>query len=159
MARPRKVISMSTGKISKAERAARTEEEKKIKVKANHLTAPEWLTDKAAIEFERVVQEASRIDMLDNLDLSVLAIYCDNYARYIEMATYLNLHNPVFETDKGYQMVSPRVTILNQCAKNIFTCSTKLGMAVTDRLKLIVPVKEEKSVNKFVKFLGDGTHD
>jgi hypothetical protein len=33
-----------------------------------------------------------------------------------------------------------------------------LGLAVTDRLKLITPVKEEKTVNKFIKFLGDGSN-
>lgn len=153
MGRPRKVVAISTGKIGKNAKAARAEGEKHIKAKADALTPPDWLTDKASLEFQRVTQEAAEVGMLDNLDLSILAIYADNYSRYIEATTYMNLHSPVIETDKGSETPSPWMSILNQSAKNIFTCSTKLGLAVTDRLKLIVPVKEEKQVNKFLKHL------
>ena len=158
MGRPRKVISMSTGNISKAQKAARAEGEKALKVSSDELRAPDWLPDKAALEFERVCRNAAQLGMLDNLDLSVLAVYADNYNRYIEASTQLSLHGHVITTDKGYAMPSPWVSILNQSAKNIFSCSAKLGLAVTDRLKLITPVKEEKTVNKFVKFLGDGSN-
>lgn len=134
------------------------EGEKEIKAKADDLTAPDWLSDTAAIEFERVVQEAMEVGMLDNLDLSVLAVYADNYSRYVQAATYMNRHGPLVTMKTGYEQISPWLTVLNQSAKNIFTCSTKLALAVTDRLKLIVPTKEEKSVNKYIKFLGDGTN-
>jgi P27 family predicted phage terminase small subunit len=149
---------MSTGNISKAQKTARAEGEKALKVSSEELRAPDWLPDKAAIEFERVCRNAAQLGMLDNLDLSVLAVYADNYNRYIEASTQLSLHGHVITTDKGYAMPSPWVSILNQSAKNIFSCSAKLGLAVTDRLKLITPVKEEKSVNKFVKFLGAGSN-
>lgn len=158
MGRPRKVIAMSTGNISKAQKAARAEGEKVLKVSHDELRAPDWLTDKAALEFERVCRNAAELGMLDNLDLSVLAVYADNYNRYIEASTQLSLHGHVITTDTGYAMPSPWISILNQSAKNIFSCSTKLGLAVTDRLKLITPVKEEKTVNKFIKYLGDGSN-
>lgn len=156
MGRPRKVVSMSTGKIGKAARAARSEAEKKMHVKADALSPPDWLSDKAALEFDRVVREAAELGMLDNLDLAVLAVYADNYGRYANAAAQLNIHGPIGETQNGYKTPSPWLTVLNQSAKNIFSCSTKLGLSVTDRLKLIVPTKEEKSVNKYIKFLGSG---
>ena len=155
MGRPRKIVAMSTGKIGKEKRKARAEGEKALKVSRNELKAPDWLPDKAALEFDRVCRNAAELGMLDNLDMAVLAIYADNYNRYVEASTQLSLHGHTFETDKGYKMPSPWVSILNQSAKNIFACSAKLGLAVTDRLKLITPVKEEKTVNKFIKFLGD----
>ena len=158
MARPRKVVSMRTGAMTKAEIHVRSEGEKRIKAKSDALSAPNWLSDDAALEFERVVTEFRQIDMLDNLDLSVLAVYADNYAQYVKAATYLNIHGPIFKTTNGYESPSPWLKVKDQAAKNIFTCSTKLGLAVTDRLKLITPVKEEKEVNKFVKFLGDGSN-
>lgn len=149
---------MSTGNISKAEKAARAKGEKALKLSRDELKAPDWLPDKAALEFERVCKDAEKLDMLDNLDLAVLAVYADNYNRYVEASTQLSLHGHVITTDKGYAMPSPWISILNQTAKNIFSCSAKLGLAVTDRLKLIVPVKEEKTVNKFTKFLSDGSN-
>ncbi len=158
MGRPRKVVSMSTGKISKAQKAARVEGEKALKVSRDELRAPDWLPDKAALEFERVCRNAAKLGMLDNLDLSVLAVYADNYNRYIEASMQLSMHGHVITTDNGYAMPSPWMSILNQSAKNIFSCSAKLGLTVTDRLKLITPVKKEKTVNKFIKFLGDGAN-
>ncbi len=154
MGRTRKVVSMSTGKIGKAARAARSEAEKKIHVKADALSPPAWLSDKAALEFDRVVRESAELGTIDNLDLAVLAVYADNYGRYADAATHINIHGATVETSNGYETPSPWVTIADRAAKIIFTCSTKLGMSVTDRLKLIVPTKEEKSVNKYIKFLG-----
>ena len=37
-------------------------------------TETEWLSDIAAVEYNRVVYEAGKINLLDNLDLTVLAI-------------------------------------------------------------------------------------
>lgn len=153
MPRTRKIIAMSTGKIGKAKRAARAEGEKKLKVDADELTPPDWLSDEAAIEFERVVREASKIGLLDNLDLAFLAKYADNYARYIKAATQLNLHGATVKMKSGYEAPSPWMTVLNQSAKQMDTCSTKLGLAATDRLKLIQPAKDEKPENKFLKFV------
>lgn len=153
MGRARKVISMRKGEMPKAERQAREEGEAKIKIDAENLVAPEWLTGEAEAEFYRVVSEARKIDYLDNLDLSVLAVYCDNYARYVNAACHLNNDGLINVTDSGYATPSPYMSILNQSAKNIFTCSSKLGLAITDRLKLIVPQTKEKPKNKYEKFL------
>lgn len=153
MGRARKVISMRKGELPKAEREAREAGEQKIKADADGLIAPDWLTDQGEEEFYRVVTEARKIDFLDNLDLSVLAVYADNYARYADAAEHLNTDGLVNTTDSGYATPSPYMSILNQSAKNIFTCSSKLGLAITDRLKLIVPKAAEKPKNKYEKFL------
>ena len=83
MARPRKVVDISTGKIGKQARVARQVAESKIKIDRKQLEtgAPSWLSDGAAQEYNRVVREAGKIGLLDNLDMVVLAIYADNYAR------------------------------------------------------------------------------
>lgn len=154
MGRPRKVVSMSTGKIGKAARAARSEAEKQMHVKADALSPPDWLSDRAALEFDRVVRESAELGMLDNLDLAVLAVYADNYSRYVDAAMHINIHGATVTTKNGYETPSPWVAVSDRAAKNIFACSAKLGMSVTDRLKLIVPTKEEKSVNKYIKFFG-----
>ena len=53
-------------------------------------------------------------------------------------------------------MPAPYIKIAGEAATQILRCSTKLGLAATDRLKLIVPTEEEKSVNKFLRFLNKG---
>lgn len=152
--RPRKVIDISTGKISKQEKLNRKIQEEKIKLDRAQLEdgAPEWLTEDAAEEFNRVVAEAKKINLYDNLDLVILAIYADSYSRYIE-ATQKVRQFGLTTQSRGAFTVSPYVDIADKMATQILKCSAKLGLAVTDRLKLIVPTKEEKAVNKFLQFI------
>lgn len=153
--RPRKVVDISTGKIGKTKIKNRQEQEEKIKLKRDQLEkgVPEWLDETAAAEYTRVVAEAGKINLLDNLDLSTLAIYADNYSRYIQCAKEMAKDGIVLKTG-GRLLPSPYVMIADKAAIQIQKCSTKLGLATTDRLRLIVPTKEEVKVNKFDKFLG-----
>lgn len=154
MARPRKVVDISTGKIGKQARVARQVAESKIKIdrKKLEIGAPEWLCDGAAQEYNRVVREAGKIGLLDNLDMVVLAIYADNYARYVTASIEMRRAGLTVE-GKFAETPSPYITIADKAATQIQKCSAKLGLATTDRLKLIVPEKEEKTVNKFLKYL------
>ena len=154
MARPRKVVDISTGKIGKQARVARQVAESKIKIDRKQLEtgAPSWLCDGAAQEYNRVVREAGKIGLLDNLDMVVLAIYADNYARYVTASIEMRRSGLTVE-GKFADVPSPYVAIADKAATQIQKCSTKLGLATTDRMKLIVPEKEEKSVNKFLKYL------
>lgn len=152
--RPRKVVDISTGKIGKEKRLNRKIQEENIKLDRNELEAgaPPWLSVEAAKEFNRVVAEAKKINLFDNLDLAILAIYADCYDRYVEASKKIRefgMYNEV----KGQMYPSPFITIADKMATQILKCSGKLGLAVTDRLKLIVPTKEEKQVNKFLKYI------
>ena len=149
--RPRKVVDISTGKIGKKKIVNRQEQEKKIKLPRDRLESeiPEWLNETAKAEFLRIVTDAGEIDLLDNLDLPTLAIYADSYSRYIECAKAMAKDGIVIEDEEGNQKISPFVSIADKAATQIQKCSTKLGLATTDRLKLIVPTKEEVKKNKF----------
>ena len=87
----RKIIDISTGKIGKEKIQARKEAEKKLKANRDDLIAPEWLSENAKAEFDRVVSECDKINILDNLDLGVLAIYCNAYDGYIETTKKLEV--------------------------------------------------------------------
>lgn len=154
MGRARKVIDMQIGNISKQKKMNRKMQEEKIKIDRDALMngAPSWLSERAAAEYSRVVHEAAAIDMLDNLDMSVLAIYADNYDRYLDAAEYLQKNGQTYEGRSG-PVMSPYVKIAESASNQIMKCSTKLGLATTDRLKLIVPEKESKEVNKFLKYV------
>lgn len=153
MARPRKSVSVSTGKIGKEKIAEREAQEAKIKLDRLGLNAPGYLTDIGRIEFTRVVEESAKIDILDNLDLSVLAIYANAYSQYVEITKQMQ----ALDADSRYitedGKVSPLLNAQDKITKQIMSCSSKLGLATTDRLKLIVPEKEETTTNKYLKYL------
>ena len=45
------------------------------------------------------------------------------------------------------------MNVQEKYVKQIMRCSTKLGLATTDRLKLVVPIREEPAENKFITLL------
>lgn len=155
--RPRKIVDISTGKVGKEKRQARKEQEKKIKLPRDALQPPAWLDEVAAEEFTRVVNEAGSIDLLDNLDLGFLAIYANAYSRYSLLVQQIGKKGDTGKRKTRYgthEVVSPYLQAQEKYVKQIMQCSTKLGLATTDRLKLIVPVKEDNKTNKFLQFLG-----
>lgn len=151
MGRPRKVVDISTGKIGKQKRVNRKLQEEKIKAGSTDLgNAPAWLNDVAKTEYMRVVNAAKDIGMLDNLDKSYIAIYADAYSKLLEANEHLQADGLLGENGRSS---SPYWKIYRDAVQMIHNSSTKLGLAVTDRLKLIVPTKEEKTVNKFLKYM------
>lgn len=152
--RPRKIVDISTGKIGKQEKLNRKIQEDAIKIDRVQLesNAPFWLDETAAQEFNRVVAEAKKINLWDNLDLVVLAIYADNYSRYIQASQAIH-DKGLTATSRNAVIVSPYVEISDKAATQILKCSTKLGLSVTDRLRLIIPQKKEEKKNPFIEFL------
>lgn len=149
--RPRKIVDISTGKIGKQKIKNRQEQEKKIKLtrKMLEVKPPEWLDEVAQEEFRRVVDEAKKINLFDNLDLAILAIYADSYSRYKKCVEQINTDGMIIFAEGGKFAPSPYVKLADMLATQIQKCSTKLGLFTTDRLKLIVPTKEEIKQNKF----------
>ena len=153
--RPRKAVGVSTGKIGKEKRLNRKIQESKIRVDRLQLEegAPDWLSPEAAEEYMRIVHEAGKIDLLDNIDRVFLAIYADNYDRYTKASAALQKEGLTVMTENG-EFPSPYIKIASDVATQIHRCSTKLGLAATDRLKLIVPTAtDDKPTNKFLKYL------
>lgn len=153
--RPRKSVTVHKGKRSKEERLNRKIQESKIKVDRLQLEAgaPDWLSPDAAEEYMRIVREAGKIDLLDNIDRAFLAIYADNYDRYTKASAALQREGLIVATENGAYL-SPYIKIASDAATQIHRCSAKLGLAATDRLKLIVPTAtDDKPKNKFLKYL------
>ena len=156
MARPRKTSANLKRKISKEERAQRQAAEEKIKVKTDQLlTPPERLTERARQEFLRVVEESKKLEVLDNLDLTFLIIYAEAWDAYCTCSEEIikNGMTQVKELTTGsYEVPSVYVKLQEHYTNIIMRCSSKLGLAVTDRLKIVVPQVEEKQ-NKFLNLL------
>ena len=153
MGRQRKTTSTTKKHLTKKEKDQRANQEKKVKLDRDGLKVPDWMQNDllARNEFIRVVDAASKIDLWDNLDLSIIAIYCKAYSSYITVTKLIDENGFVVQ-GKDSEKISPYVTAQNRYVEQIFKCSAKLGLATTDRLKLIVPEGESKE-NKFTKYI------
>ena len=157
MPTPRKSTKLTRKHMGKDERLDRELAESQHKLPRDGLDTPDWLDLEARKEFTRVVTEAARIDLLDNLDLSVLAVYADAWSNYIALHDQIQKQGNVIEVigSQGNRTpkVNPALTAQEMYVKRIMSASAKLGLATTDRLKLIVPQQPEKKENKFLKLL------
>lgn len=145
--RPPKLSVVTSKHLTKEEKAHREEVEKKLKTKCD-LKPPAWLDKDAKKEFKRVVKELqdTELNLLDNLDLSVLAIYTQAYSQYVEITK--ELREMDLELKPKYYRLQKMQT------ETIMQCSGKLGLAISDRLRLVVPKQEEKKdVNPFLKYI------
>lgn len=154
--RPPKLSVISSGKIGKEKKLQREIAESKLKV-ARTLKAPSWLSKDSKKEFKRIVKESEPLGLIDNMDLSILAIYCDAYATYVDITSKIN-ESRITEIDEDYNQV------VNACVKDliklrkvqvdtIMQCSSKLGLATSDRLRLVIPKSDEAETNPFLKYL------
>ena len=152
MGRQKKVAAATKKHLSKREKELREKQEKAIKVDRN-LEVPEAIQDDpiAVEEFIRIRDAAEKIDLWDDLDLSVLTIYCKSYSSYLEVTRAIELNGYVVDGKHG-ERISPWVTAQSRYIDTIFRCSAKLGLSTTDRLKIVVPEAEAEE-NKFIKYI------
>ena len=75
----------------------------------------------------RIVHEAGKVDLLDNIDRAFLAIYADNYDRYTKASAALQEDGLTVATEYG-EIPSPYLKIASDAATQIHRCSTKLGL-------------------------------
>lgn len=152
MGRQKKVAAATKKHLSKRDKELREKQEKAIKVDRN-LEVPEAIQDDpiAVEEFMRIRDAAEKIDLWDDLDLSVLTIYCKSYSSYLEVTKAIEFNGYVVEGKHG-ERISPWVTAQSRYIDTIFRCSAKLGLSTTDRLKIVVPEAEPEE-NKFIKYI------
>ncbi|GAA0115281.1 phage terminase small subunit P27 family [Clostridium senegalense] len=156
MARPKKPVALQNGRMSNEEKRIRLEQEEKMKHGTNELKAPSWLDGKAKEEFERVVKSLIELECVGNLDLTILAIYSDAYSNYVKMSKAIQEFGAVEEYTNTQgatnKVVSSYVQAQTKYADMIMKCSSKLGLSVSDRLKLIV-TKEDDSQDELLNIL------
>jgi len=68
--------------LTNREIAARKQAEQGLRRARVTLRAPEWLSPSARAVWDGVKKKARKLDLLDNLDAEMLAVYCDALAHY-----------------------------------------------------------------------------
>jgi phage terminase small subunit len=72
------------------------------------------------------------------------------------MVQYIQEHSEIASRESAkdtYDVLSPYMRAEEKYIAQIMQCSSKLGLSTSDRLKLVVPVKHEDKINKYLKYL------
>lgn len=153
---PVSLIAFKGGKhLTKSEFEERQAAEQKIKPKANRIRPPTWLIEPALGEFKRIVKEMKELDVLTNVDVNVLAVYCDAVADYQECAMIIQTEgiSMDYTNNDGHtnRVPHPLLSKKKQLSEQIKSMAVELGLTPSARSKLTLPKTPPKVETEFDK--------
>jgi P27 family predicted phage terminase small subunit len=157
MPRSRKPLSQQKGNLTVLQQTKKKLAENSIKTKKDRLlTPPVYLVNNIAIEeWEAVTGELRSIEIVGNLDLGNLVVYCNAFADYVEATTHCRTEDKVIERDtqNGTILVrNPWVDLQKGYADEMRKAGSKCGIDVNNRLKaasIKVDTEQEEINRKF----------
>ena len=138
---------------------------------ADGITAPAYLTAAQKKEFKRIAGQLQKIKIMGETDCDTLARYITaqtlyekavkdlskivkdrpNRDKFADDSTYYEV------LDSWYRMQEAAAKLQDRFFKQAQTSASSLGLTISSRCKLVVPVKEEpEKVNKFARFGASG---
>lgn len=138
-----KLLSQSNKNYTLEEKEAKEQAEKSLNdLESIQEDAPDWLSDVAREEYERIVPLLQELPIA-SLDLTLVSTYCQAYADYREANEKLKSEPSVEHTERGSK-VSPWFTIKRDSFNIINSVVPKLGMTIDSRLKIFTPKEKDK---------------
>jgi P27 family predicted phage terminase small subunit len=126
--------------LTKAEIEARRAAEAKIKPSSNQVKPPSWLDAAAKKEFKKLANELLQTELITNVDVNQLAMYCSTLSRYIELQKGQEVEDP--ETgDITIEFDEKKIDIL---FKQIKGMAAEFGFTPGSRAKIAIKPEKEK---------------
>ena len=97
---------------------------------------PETLSAGAKQEWRRVCSDLRDAGLLSKVDRCALAIYADNWSRWMEALEVLKVSPLVVETLNGSLIQNPHLGILNRAQDKCGKFLAKFGMSPADRASI-----------------------
>ena len=130
---------------TKKEIEARKKAAEKFKRESkSKLEAPAWLSDDALEVWEKTLKGIEGFDILDMVDVDMLAAYCDTYARYVDVNKMINQEGYTVESSKGQLQPNPKVQVAQGYLRLIQSYAEKLGLTPNARARLAKKMADEE---------------
>ncbi len=156
------IIQKGKKNLTKAEIEERRAQE--VKPCTDDITAPSYLTPAQKTRFCKLAEQLKKINIMGETDVDTLARYVAAQSLYEQLTKELRVlitKNPDRQADDYYERLAIWTTAQESLAKQqdryfkqAHTCASALGLTITSRCKLEVPVppNEPPKGNKFAKF-------
>jgi len=125
-------------------------EQPKLEIK--NLKCPIWLNEEAKKEWERVFTLLEKLGLISDIDMTIFAMYCQNYARWKQAETELNEENLKVMGRTGY-IVNPLVKISQTYQTRLKISIEKLGLSPSDRANLDIAMNDNNEDDGIAKYL------
>jgi len=142
MGRPKKMLSMQEGHLTKEQQTEKQIQEQIIQLGSEQLRyPPEWLRDDIAKkEWLRLVDQFNSLKIISNLDLNNLGAYCNAYSGYLEATKELKGKPLTIEyTNKAGAtniIENPLIKIQIKYSDEMKKYASLLGLTIDSRLKI-----------------------
>ena len=90
--------------------------------------APEWLPAEARAEWERVVPELARLDLLKPVDRSALTAYCLTWDRLVQAQRQMDEDGSVLATNSQGRVRHPAVAVIEAASKELRAWAGEFGL-------------------------------
>lgn len=133
--------------LTKAEIDARRAAEAKIKPNNNQVKPPTWLSPGAKKEFKKLANELMQTELITNVDVNQLAVYCRAYDRFIELQKgqpeFTDSGDPLLDDD-GNQVLYIDEKKIDILFKQLKTMAAEFGFTPSSRAKIAMKPEPEK---------------
>ncbi|WP_432147945.1 phage terminase small subunit P27 family [Streptomyces sp. bgisy029] len=89
--------------------------------------APEWLSPEAAAEWDRVMPELSRLDLVKEQDRAALAAYCEAWATFREATETVQREGMTIDAKQG-TLAHPAVGIARAAGRELRSWAAHFGL-------------------------------
>ena len=138
--RPKKALDNMTGHWTKEQIEQREYEESLIRIDDKNIKAPNWLKDRVAKqEFKRLVVLLEKIDIICELDITTLGLYCQTYAKLVSLIKELE-EEALVENGKA----NPKMKLQLQLSEELRKLGNELGITLNSRLKFATSKAEQE---------------
>ncbi|MCI2170981.1 phage terminase small subunit P27 family [Schleiferilactobacillus perolens] len=114
---------------------------------------PAWLDDMAIVEWRRIVPLLKDDIPVSELDVAMIASYCQSYADVQHAQEDIKENGPVFIADNGNMRQNPSVGIKQRATAELMKLADSLGLSVYGRLKMNIKGEVKKPADPFAKVL------
>ncbi|MGW6872902.1 phage terminase small subunit P27 family [Streptomyces xanthophaeus] len=90
--------------------------------------APEWLPAEARAEWERVVPELARLDLLKPVDRGALTAYCLTWDRLVQAQMEMASDGSVLATNSQGRVRHPAVAVIEAASKELRAWAGEFGL-------------------------------
>ncbi|QEU48013.1 phage terminase small subunit P27 family [Schleiferilactobacillus harbinensis] len=114
---------------------------------------PEWLDDLAVSEWQRIVPLLKADVPISELDVAMLASYCQTYSDIQKSAKHIQDEGPVVEAVSGSIKVNPYMNVKRNATQDLMKLADALGLSVYGRLKMQIKGDVKTPDDPFAKLV------
>ena len=110
--------------------------------------APSYLDDNGKAEWRRTGKLLLQAGLMDELDTTALATYCQAYSRWLAAEEQIKKDGMIVVATNGFPVQSPYLSIANKAIQQMAKIMSEFGMTPASRSRLPAKAKEERPKKK-----------